>query len=119
MDRQGLKPQAGLNSGKLMGVGTITAAVDTHTATRSSSETSFLQMAIAKSDGRLKIYPDTLAKKIVFDSDNKATGVLVDGNSKLIDLSFQLSARREVIVSAGVVSYLLITAGDSLNLKQF
>lgn len=104
MERQGLQPQAGLNSGKLMGFGTITGAVDPHTATRSSSETSFLQMAIANADGRLKIYSNSLAKRVLFDSNKTATGVLVEGNSKLIDLPFQLSARKEVILSAGVVS---------------
>ncbi|KAI0857767.1 oxidoreductase [Xylaria cubensis] len=79
---------------------TIAGAVDPRTATRSSSETSFLQAAAGKTG--LKIYPNTLAKRILFDGDKKATGVEVEGSSLTSDFSWVISARKEVIVSAGV-----------------
>jgi choline dehydrogenase len=104
MDFQGLEHIDGFQSGKLIGYSGIPAALDPRTATRSSSETSFLQ-AGAKAPG-LKIYPNALAKRIVFDDNKKATGVTVKGNSQLIDLTWTISASKEVIVSAGVVSTL-------------
>lgn len=103
LEGQGLDNIQGFSSGKLIGYGTIAAAVDPRTATRSSSETSFLQAAAGGTG--LKIYPNTLAKRVVFDG-TKATGVEVKANSLTQDFSYTLSARKEVIVSAGVVSLL-------------
>jgi choline dehydrogenase len=40
-----------------------------------------------------------LAKKIIFDEDKRATGVLVD----TADVQYILSVSREVIISSGVV----------------
>ncbi|BCR92230.1 uncharacterized protein ACHE_80130A [Aspergillus chevalieri] len=68
-----------LNSGTLLGYATITAAIDPETATRSSSETPFLQLASRNSN--IKIYPQTLAKRIIFDEQKRATGVEVQTNS--------------------------------------
>ncbi|KAK1580092.1 oxidoreductase [Colletotrichum navitas] len=100
MEAQGLEHIPGFNSGKLLGYGAITSAVDRITATRSSSETSFLQ-AGAKKAG-LKIYPNAMAKRILFDGDKKATGVVVEGNSKIHTVQWVLSAKKEVILTAGV-----------------
>ncbi|KAI1089025.1 hypothetical protein F5B19DRAFT_389680 [Rostrohypoxylon terebratum] len=99
LEGQGLDNIQGFSSGKLIGYGTIAAAVDPKTATRSSSETSFLQAAAGGTG--LKIYPNTLAKRVVFNG-TKATGVEVRANSLTQDFSYTLSARKEVIVSAGV-----------------
>ncbi|KAK2060031.1 oxidoreductase [Colletotrichum caudatum] len=99
MEAQGLEHIPGFNSGKLIGYGEMTAAVDPKTATRSSSETSFLQ-AGAKKPG-LKIYPNAVAKRILFDGDKKASGVLIEGNSKIHTVQWVLSATKEVIVTAG------------------
>ncbi|KAL8911257.1 MAG: hypothetical protein Q9171_003555 [Xanthocarpia ochracea] len=101
MGRAGLSPIAGLNSGKLIGYSTMTAAVDIRTATRDSSETSFLQTG-AQASKNLKIYPNTLVKRITFDGEKRATGVDVKANLANVDLDFRLSASKEVIVSAGV-----------------
>lgn len=101
MERQGLEHIPGFDSGRLLGYGSLLAAIDPRTATRSSSETSFLQ-AGAKSSG-LRIYPNAMAKRIVFDSDKKATGVVVKGNSRTTNVEWTISAKKEVIVSAGVV----------------
>jgi choline dehydrogenase len=92
----------GLNSGTLLGYGTSTSAVNPKTATRDSSETSFLQLAARNSE--IKIYPNALAKRILFDSEKKATGVLIQGNLATSQFTYKLQATREVIVSAGVVS---------------
>lgn len=103
LDRLGFTSLPGLSSGDLLnGYGTILAGIDPTTATRSSSETSFLQAAAGKS--ALTIYPNTLAKRILFDSNKKATGVLVQGNILNSPLEYQLSASKEVILSGGVVS---------------
>ncbi|RYP63231.1 hypothetical protein DL769_007038 [Monosporascus sp. CRB-8-3] len=99
-ERMGFDALPGLNSGRLMGYGTMTAAIDPVTATRSSSETSFLQWG-ARSPG-LKIYPNALAKRILFDEERRATGVLVQGNVYNNELVYEISARNEVILSAGV-----------------
>ena len=101
MGRAGLGSIAGLNSGKLIGYSTMTAAVDIRTATRDSSETSFLQTG-AQASKHLKIYPNTLVKRITFDGEKRAKGVDVQANLANVDLDFHLSARKEVIVSAGV-----------------
>jgi choline dehydrogenase len=102
LDRLGFRKLPGLNSGRLIGYGTSTATIDTNEATRSSSETSFLQLAAARSS--IKIYPSTLGSKILFDANNRATGVLVQTNSLTSRFTYGLTARREVIVSAGTVS---------------
>lgn len=99
LEGQGLENIQGFSSGKLIGYGTIAAAVDPQTATRSSSETSFLQAAAGGTG--LKIYPNTLAKRIIFNG-TRAAGVEVKGNSLTSDFSWTISARKEVILSAGV-----------------
>lgn len=98
MKAAGIKRQNGLNSGQLNGYATSTVCVDPKSATRSSSEASFLQTAFKKTG--LKVYPRTLAKKILFDADKKATGVDVETRGK----KYTLSAKREIIVSSGAVS---------------
>lgn len=100
--RIGLEEIPGLNSGRLIGFGAITLTIDPETTTRSTSETSFLREAIIKTTS-LKIYPSTLAKKILFDESKKATGVLIAATGQE-HYEFVLSAKREIIVSAGVVS---------------
>ncbi|KAL9127724.1 MAG: hypothetical protein Q9217_003454 [Psora testacea] len=101
MDRTGLKPIAGLNSGKLIGYSTMTATVDTRTVTRDSSETSFLQAGV-RGSGNLKIYPNALVQRVTFDGQKKATGVDVKVNLANVDLNYHLTATKEVILSAGV-----------------
>lgn len=101
LESLGFSQLAGINSGKLIGYTAATVSVDPRTATRSSSETSFLQSAAENSS--IKIYPNALAKRILFDSDKKATGVEVQATS-LHNFTYQLSASKEVILSAGAVS---------------
>lgn len=94
----GLLNIAGLNSGKLMGFSEFTVTIDAEAGTRSSSETSFLQESIASTT--LQVYQRTLAQRIIFDMSNTATGVLVS----TAGTAYTLSARKEVILAAGVVN---------------
>lgn len=101
LESLGFPSLAGINSGKLIGFSAATVSVDAKTATRSSSETSFLQSA-AENTG-IKIYPNTLAKQILFDANRKATGVVVQAATSLQNFTYHLSATKEVILSAGAV----------------
>lgn len=96
----GQAPIDGFQSGKLIGSAYVPSTIDPTTATRSSSESSFLQFALKNTT--LKVYNNTLAQKILFDKTT-ATGVLVapEGVSGVNGSSYTLSARNEVIVSAG------------------
>ena len=98
MNAAGIKEQQGFNSGKLNGYAATTVCVDPKSETRSSSEASFLQAALRKTG--LKVYQHTLAEKILFDATKKATGVVVSTNGT----TYTLSAKKEIIVSAGAVS---------------
>ncbi|PYH40869.1 GMC family oxidoreductase [Aspergillus saccharolyticus JOP 1030-1] len=91
----GFQELAGANSGTLLGYADITATLDPVAEVRSSSETSFLQTAMAKSS--LQVYQATLANRILFN-DTQATGVEVTTAGS----RYVLSARKEVILSAGV-----------------
>ena len=110
----GLAEIPGFNSGKLLGFSELTSTIDPHAGTRSSSETSFLQQAIANSN--LQVYQRTLVKDIIFDEKNNAVGVNVNTAGKI----YSLSAAREVIVAAGAVSVSRLTIlGLSLSLYSF
>jgi choline dehydrogenase len=85
----------GFSSGGLLGWAWPSAAIDPKTAQRSSSQTSFLNRAIVTTN--LKVYHGTLAKKILFDANKIANGVLVDTGGR----EYTLAAKREVILSAG------------------
>ncbi|KAI4718601.1 putative choline dehydrogenase [Aureobasidium sp. EXF-10727] len=85
----------GINAGVLDGYASITLTIDPADETRSSSETSFLRTALADTD--LVVYTHALAKRILFDADKRATGVLVD----VAGMHFQVNATREIILSAG------------------
>lgn len=97
----GQKQIDGFNSGKLIGSGFATWTVDATHATRSSSETSFLQLALRTTT--LTVYVQTLAQNILFGSNNTATGVVVStqGTYGTPSVTYTLSARKEVIISAG------------------
>ena len=92
---------AGLNAGVLNGSAYSTLTIDPRNGHRSSSESSFLQAALLNGTAPM-IYKNTLARRILFNN-NTAVGVLVTtaGTYGTKSLDFTLSARREVIVSAG------------------
>lgn len=95
LDEIGVKPIKGFTSGNLLGSSYVMQAIQAETQTRESSETAFLQPALKRSN--LIVFQQSLAKKIFFDDDKSATGVLVDTEGK----EYTLSAKKEVILSAG------------------
>ena len=101
-DKIGIHAIPGLNSGRLIGYAPFTGTIDPTAATRSSSETSFLEMAMQSTS--LKIYQTTTVKQVLFDENKRATGVRVQMQGIHPQYEYTLSARREVIVSAGAVS---------------
>jgi len=94
----GLSELDGLNSGTLAGgVAWCAATINPDDQSRDSSQTSYLERVIGRN--RLKLYVNTLAKKILFNDRKTATGVLVEARGTL----YVIKARREVIVSAGAI----------------
>ena len=91
----GLNPTNGHISGNLLGSAYSLATINATTQTRESSETSFLTSALDQET--LTVYISSLAKKVVFDDNKVATGVEVETSG----IPYTLSAKREVIVSAG------------------
>ncbi|KAH6662818.1 versicolorin B synthase [Halenospora varia] len=92
----GIKELTSLLSGNLMGWAYIALELNPTTQTRSSSE-EFLSDALEKTTN-LILYKNTLAKKITF-KNGVATGVVVESGG----LSYNLTANKEVILSAGVL----------------
>lgn len=84
-------------SGNLIGHQYTSHQTEADEQTRSSSESSFLREALDSSRTNLQIYPNTLAKRILFSSDKTATGVEVN----TAGTSYTISANHEVILSAG------------------
>ena len=83
-------------SGKVLGMQYGMMTLDPTQEIRDSSE-AYLRVAL---DTSLPVtfYKNTLARKIIFDENRAATGVLVQSGPKI----WILSARNEVILSAGV-----------------
>lgn len=88
----GIRYTKDFNSGTLMGAQYCSNTICPETEQRSSSESSFLRAAADRKN--LKVYTFTLAKRVLFDGNKYATGVLV--NSTTI-----VKANKEVILSAG------------------
>ena len=95
LDAIGISPIQGFTSGQLNGSSYVLETIDYTKQTRESSETAFLRPAIKSTS--LKVYPSTMAKRILFNSKKKAEGVLVSSDGS----EYTLSAKKEVIVSAG------------------
>ncbi|KAF7618608.1 putative glucose-methanol-choline oxidoreductase [Aspergillus flavus] len=93
MNALGIRDRDEFNLGSLLGAQYCTSTIRPRDQKRSSSESSFLETK----PPLLTTYTYVLAKKILFDSQKRATGVLA--KSKLGE--FRLHADKEVIVSAG------------------
>lgn len=89
------------SSGVLNGSQYATYTIDPEDETRSSSETSFLREALE--EGGLIVYQSAKAMKVLFDGGKRAWGVNVSTGG----MAYVISARREVILSAGVVMFLI------------
>ncbi|KAJ9648120.1 hypothetical protein H2199_001897 [Coniosporium tulheliwenetii] len=92
----GISPINGFESGELIGSAYALGTIDPIANTRDSSETAYLQPALGQAN-KLAVYPSTMAKRVIFDADRRATGVEVD----TMGLTYTLSAKREIILSAG------------------
>ncbi|KAK2603578.1 hypothetical protein QQS21_004258 [Conoideocrella luteorostrata] len=90
----GLSVVQGFLSGKLLGQSWVSFTINPQTMHRESSETAFLRSSLGNPD--YKLHPRTMVKKIIFKG-KRATGVLVDTEG----FQYVLSARKEVILSAG------------------
>ncbi|BCR91285.1 GMC family oxidoreductase [Aspergillus chevalieri] len=104
----------GLNSGRLLGSAYATFTINPKNAHRSTSESSFLKQSLNNGSG-LVVYKNTLAQKILFDSNKTATGVQIatGGTFGTPPINFSLNARNEVILSAGALQspQLLMVSG--------
>ena len=92
----GLNELPSLLSGTLIGWSWLAVELDSVTQTRSSSE-AFLREALQETTN-LVVYKSTLAKNILFENGS-AIGVIVDSGG----VTYNISANKEVILSAGVV----------------
>ncbi|KAF1925621.1 GMC oxidoreductase [Didymella exigua CBS 183.55] len=116
MNGIGIPTRDDFNSGDLLGSQYCSSTITPSNQKRASSQTTFLEAA--KSRPNLKVYSLTQAKKIIFDSNKRATGVQIPG---FFGASSVLSARKEVILSAGTFQspQLLMVSGigpaDQLN----
>jgi len=90
-----------LTSGVLIGNQYSAAHINPTDQSRSSSETSFLQYAVNSGRNNLVLYTKTMGKQILFDAQRTATGVLAETDGTV----YRLSAKKEVVLSAGVVSF--------------
>lgn len=98
MQQLGFPVQRDFISGNLLGAQYAPVTVAPDTQFRESSQTAYLQAAVLSGRTNLKVYTHTLAKQVLFSSNKTATGVrVISGNG----LPYVLSARSEVIVSAG------------------
>jgi choline dehydrogenase len=113
----GIRPTNGFASGTLNGSSYVLETIDESTQTRESSETAFLTPALSRDN--LIVFAHTLAKKVVFDSKKRATGVSVETGGKV----YTLSAKNEVVLSAGAFQspQLLMVSGvgPKATLDQF
>lgn len=95
-------------SGALIGVQYFMNTINPQGNIRSSSQSSFLTTAMAETS--LQVYNLTLAKKIIFDG-KIASGVWVNTGG----VDYVLSAKKEVILSAGVVRRYIWTFNSHLT----
>jgi choline dehydrogenase-like flavoprotein len=91
MNGIGIETRPDFNSGELMGAQYCSSTITPSNQKRASSQTTFL--AAANNRPNLKVYSLTKARKIIFNSEKRATGVQIPGSI--------LTARREIILSTG------------------
>ncbi|CZT10004.1 related to choline dehydrogenase [Rhynchosporium agropyri] len=117
----GIPDIADFSSGALLGSQYCPLTIRPDDASRSSSESGYLQAAFARSElqPNLKVYTHTLGKQVIFDDNKTATGVVV----KSAGTSYLLSATKEVILSAGAFQspQLLMVSGvgPTAHLEEF
>lgn len=93
----GLEPTTGFNDGSLLGYHYSQSTIRSKDQTRSTSS-EYIYKATRENLATLKVYTQTMARKVLFDDNKTATGVLVNS----LGVDYTLHARKEVILSAGV-----------------
>jgi choline dehydrogenase-like flavoprotein len=115
----GISTVTDFNSGSILGAQYCSSTIRPSDESRDSSQTSFLNEAANQGLTNLKVFTLTMAKKILFDANKKATGVIVESNA----IPYTLTANKEVIVSAGAFQspQLLMVSGigPSAQLAKF
>ncbi|PYI06947.1 alcohol oxidase [Aspergillus sclerotiicarbonarius CBS 121057] len=103
----GISKIPGLQSGELLGQGYTLFTLNATTMLRESSETSYLRRALGSPN--YMVYQSAMAKRVLFNENQQATGVVVE----TAGLSYQLNATQEIIVSAGAFGspQLLLVSG--------
>ncbi|KAF2258968.1 oxidoreductase [Lojkania enalia] len=93
----GVNPIDGFESGELMGSAYALGTINYERNIRESSSVAFLEPTLRTENPNLLVFPSTMAKRVLFDENQRATGVEIeiDGFRNV------LSANREVILSAG------------------
>lgn len=112
MQSIGINSTEDFNSGKLLGSQFCPSTIEPSQQRRSTSEASFLGPGGVYLP-TLTVYKNTLAKRVLFDSRNRAIGVEV----QFATLVYSLKATREVILSAGAFQspQLLMVSGIGLR----
>lgn len=101
MAEAGIPTQQDFASGHLLGRQYAPLTISYPQEERSSSQTSFLRAALQSNRSKLVIYPNTLARRIIFNDSKTATGVEVEASSYQNTNTYVLNATKEVILSAG------------------
>ncbi|KAL6230467.1 hypothetical protein BDW75DRAFT_234362 [Aspergillus navahoensis] len=96
MHEVGIEHIPGFQSGRLMGGGWLVHTIDQASGKRASSESAFLRPFLGR--GNLVVCDQTMEERVLIHG-NVARGVLV--SDMVSNRTFELLARREVIVSAG------------------
>ncbi|KAL9105596.1 MAG: hypothetical protein Q9227_009254 [Pyrenula ochraceoflavens] len=96
LSQLGLDAVPGFTNGQLLGYAENIQTINGKTQTRTTSETGFLRQALMNSLN-MAVYQRTLAKRILFDANKTASGVLVN----TAGVEYVLSATKEVVLSAG------------------
>lgn len=114
----GIAPKVeNFQSGSIIGSAWTPSTIDSKTAHRDSSATSFLRLA--RDTTNIKVYTQAFAKEILFGPNNTATGVLVNSGGK----PFSLMANKEVILAAGAFQspqMLMVSGiGPAATLSQY
>lgn len=98
LERMGFPEAQGFSNGNLLGRSYITHTIHPKTRRRDTASTSYLQRALRTSNN-LNVITHTLVKRVLFDEEKRATGVIVNTGG----FEWQIGTRKEVILSAGVM----------------
>ena len=96
----GIKSTSGFNLGSLLGYSYIGMAEDSSTQTRSSASTAYLRSALLQTTN-LIVYKSSLVQRVNFDREKTARSVLVQTGDITSSVLYNITARKEIIVSAG------------------